>query len=229
MMQIGSRRKFLVAIVAILLSACARPPSPPPLVSMPAEFPAAYYRQLEAAGRPVLRVDSGRSLVVIEVRRAGPLARMGHDHVVAAREVSGLVAVEEGRADLVIALDRLSVDEPALRSEAGFNKQPEQDAIDGTRRNMLQKVLEVERYPWVQIRATRSAPASLHIAMTLHGTTRAMEIPAQIDTLADGIVVSGRLAFRQSDFGIVPYSVLGGALQVQDQVDLRFRIVARVL
>jgi len=53
-----------------------------------------------------------------------------------------------------------------------------------------------------------------------------VEIPAQIDALADGLVVSGRLSFKQSDFGIVPLAVLGGALQVEDRVDLRFRIVA---
>jgi hypothetical protein len=33
--------------------------------------------------------------------------------------------------------------------------------------------------------------------------------------------------FNQSDFGIVPVSVLGGAMQVQDRLDLQFRILAK--
>jgi hypothetical protein len=41
--------------------------------------------------------------------------------------------------------------------------------------------------------------------------------------------VSGRLAFEQTDFGITPYSLLGGAIAVRNEVDLRFRIIARRL
>ena len=41
------------------------------------------------------------------------------------------------------------------------------------------------------------------------------------------VVATGQLAFNQSDFGITPFSILGGAVAVQDQVALRFDIVAR--
>lgn len=223
------RRAGLLLALAALAAACA---PPPPAVGQgaptPAEFPEAYYRQAEALGQKVLRVDPQRSLVVVEVRRGGALARLGHDHVVASRDVRGYVAVAEGRADLRVPLDRLSVDEPELRGEAGFDKELPATAIEGTRRNMLEKVLESARYPDALIRVTRTAAdrSTLNVAITLHGTTRSWEIPAQIDTLADGLVVSGRLRFKQSDFGIVPLAVLGGALQVEDRVDLRFRILA---
>jgi hypothetical protein len=36
----------------------------------------------------------------------------------------------------------------------------------------------------------------------------------------------GRFAILQSDYGIVPFSVLGGALRVEDRVEIMFRIVA---
>ena len=39
--------------------------------------------------------------------------------------------------------------------------------------------------------------------------------------------MSGELALRQTDFGITPLSVAGGAIQVQDEVKLRFDIHAR--
>jgi len=41
--------------------------------------------------------------------------------------------------------------------------------------------------------------------------------------------VTGRLSFDQTDFGITPYSLLGGAIAVKNGVDLRFRIQARRL
>jgi len=39
--------------------------------------------------------------------------------------------------------------------------------------------------------------------------------------------ITGMLGLNQSDFGIVPFSILGGAIQVQDRISLRFRIHAR--
>ena len=113
------------------------PPSLP--TGAPPDFPHAYYRQLQAQGKPVFRVDAARSQVVIEVRRGGSLARLGHDHVVASHDVAGNIAPDEGRADFYVRLDALTVDEPDLRASAGFDTQPDADDIAGTRRNMLQR------------------------------------------------------------------------------------------
>lgn len=221
----------LIALLGALLAACAPPlpvQAPAVFAPLPADFPAAHYRQAAARGAEVLRVDPQRSLVVIEVRRAGALAGLGHDHVVASHDVGGFVIEAEGRADIHVALDRLVVDESALRSAAGFDTQPSDEAIAGTRRNMLEKALETERFPFALIRATRvdAERPGLSVAITLHGATRTFNVPAQIETLRDGIAVGGRMTFNQTDFGIVPYSVFGGALQVRDRLDLRFRILA---
>jgi polyisoprenoid-binding protein YceI len=221
---------FLLAVVAGLLAGCA-PGAPTQGAarspSVPAGLPETFYRQAEANGVKVLRVDPVHSLLAIEVRRAGSLARLGHDHVVASHDVQGYVAPEQGRADLVIPLARLTVDETPLRAQAGFDTQPSTEAIEGTRRNMLEKVLEVERFPLALIRIDRTAdPAHLRVIITLHGVTREYQVPAQIEAVAGGLVVSGRLDFKQSDFGIIPFSILGGAVQVQDRLDLRFRIQA---
>lgn len=218
-----------LGLFAIALVACGPVPLPRPVEveRAPAGFPEAYYRHARAEGREVLTVDAARSLVTIDVRRAGALARLGHDHVVASHAVKGFVAPREGRADLYVALDDLVVDESGLRADAGFDTQPSKEAIEGTRHNML-KLLEAERFPFVLIRADRRNAETLRIALTLHGVSRELDIPALIERLPDGLAVNGRLSFKQSDFGIVPISVLGGALQVQDQLDLRFRIVALV-
>ena len=236
-MRLHSRRAglaaaLLSAMLALTLAGCAPPvrerasaPAAPP-----AEFPEGYYLEAAARGRPVFRVESPESLVVIEVRRAGSLARLGHDHVVASHEVGGYVAPDEGRADLYVQLERLEVDEAALRAEAGFDTQPTESDIEGTRANMLVRVLEADKFPFALIRVS-GADASrrevtLSVAITLHGVTRALQAPATIDADADLIEVSGRLSFDQTDFGITPYSVLGGAIAVRNGVDLRFRIRA---
>ena len=181
----------------------------------------------------MFRVDPRESLVVIEVRRAGSLARLGHDHVVASHEVGGYVAPDEGRADLYVALARLAVDEAALRAGAGFDTQPTESDIQGTRANMLEKVLEAEKFPFALIQVsganTMRGDVTLNVVITLHGSTRTLQVPARIEADAGGMSVTGGFSFDQTDFGITPYSLLGGAIAVKNGVELRFRIRARRL
>ena len=197
----------------------------------PAEFPRTFYEQAVSRGQPVYRIEPARSLAVITVRRGGSLARLGHDHVVASRHVQGLIAPGEGRADLYLPLAELSVDEPALRAEAGLDTQPSEADIAATRANMLDKVLEVQRFPFALIRVSgpgaMTADARLGLDITLHGMTRRFELPVRIAMADGGLNIAGTLEFDQSEFGIVPFSVLGGAIQVQDRLSLRFSLQAR--
>jgi len=220
---------FLLAAALLGLAAGCMPSLPrEAAIGAQPDLSGNYYRQAQADGVTVLRVDPARSLLTVEVSSAGSLSALGHDHVVAARTLRGYVAPERNRADLSVDLAQLTVDEPALRAQAGFDSQPSADAIAGTRRNMLERVLEAERFPLAAIRIERIAQREvLRLAITLHGTTREFETPARIEALSDGgMAVSGRMQLRQSDFGITPYAVLGGALAVQDSLDLRFHIVA---
>jgi hypothetical protein len=174
-----------------------------------------------------LAIDPTQSLIAVTVRRGGPLARLGHDHVVASRTITGFAAPGQGRADFSFRLDQMTVDEPALRREAGLDTEPSEDAIAGTRANMLGKVLDADRFPLVVLHAQQLPGAALTLAITLHGTTRTVSVPTRIEAGADGVTASGALQLRQSDFGITPMSVLGGAMTVLDPLELRFRIVAR--
>jgi hypothetical protein len=241
--NIGASAASLLAPL-VLLAACALPtaqltaPSQPPPPLQPAghaeypppSFPLGFYENAARRGEPVFEVDPARSLVTVKVRRAGSLAALGHDHVVASHDLRGYIAPVEGRADLYVKLDRLVVDEPRLRAQAGFDTQPSDADIAGTRRNMLGPVLQTDRQPWALIAVTRKADASdLDVAITLQGVTRRIPVRAAIESNAGDYVVTGTLAIEQSDFGIRPFSILGGALTVADRLDIRFTIVARRL
>jgi hypothetical protein len=195
----------------------------------PADFPEIYYRQAEALGKKILHVDSAQSLVVIEVHRAGAFSRLGHDHVVASHDVSGYASIAEGLADLYVPLEQLVVDEPGLRTEAGLDPQPSREDIADTRRNMLTQTLDTAHFPYalIHIARTDANRPALNVAITLHGITRSHEVPALIKIVRNGIVVDGKMSFKQSDFGITPLSVFGGVLQVQDKLNLRFHISAQ--
>lgn len=224
-------RSLLRSLSALaLLAGCSGSAPAPPAALIGGGDAFSWYRGA-IAKEPVYRIDSARSLIAVTVRRGGPFARFGHDHVVASRRLTGYAAPRSGRADFQFRLDEMSVDEAELRQAAQLDTTPDADAIAGTRANMLGKVLEAERYPVVQLRANRSAadPAKLRLAITLHGVTRGYDVPAKIEASARTVSASGELTVLQSDFGITPMSVFGGALTVQDALHVRFSIVAQAL
>jgi polyisoprenoid-binding protein YceI len=222
-------KRFLPLL--LLLAACGQPPAPP---VPPAPAPGAGldagsepYRAAAASGAAVYAVDPGASLVTVTVRRAGLMARLGHDHVVASRTLAGYAAPGAGRADVSFRADQMTVDEPQLLHDAGIATQPSPQALEGTRKNMLGPVLEAQRYPMVTLHAERLADGRLRVAVTLHGATRWLELPAAIQVDAAQVTASGTARLKQTDFGITPFSAGGGLLSVQDELEVRYHIVAR--
>ena len=228
------RYKSLGAIVLVAagLAACAvQAPKPPPgRETGPAGFPEEFYQQSAQRGLPVFEIDPAVSLIVIEVRRGGSLAKLGHDHAIASHNVRGYVAPSEARADLFVRLDELVIDEPELRAEAGFDSQPTAAAIAGTRENML-KQLHADLHPYAVIAVdgvdTVADGPWLNASIALNGVSRAVRVPVRIEHDPDQLMLSGHVALEQSQFGIEPLAILGGALVVQDRVEVRFVIHAR--
>lgn len=204
-------------------------PVPAEQPSQPADFPAAFYQE-PARAAAVHRINSEASQVVMRVYRGGSLARFGHDHVIASRDVHGYVYwpndLREARGDLYVPIATFSIDEPALRARAGLETQPSQSDIEGTRRNM-RAALEAQAHPFVTLHVIATAGEGrqyeVQAAVTLHGVTRQVPVTAEWDN-SNGptFYLTGRFSVNQTDFGIKPFSFMGGALQVQDKVDIEF-------
>lgn len=204
------------------------------LPAVPEGFPAGVYREAQERGEPVYRVDTGRSLAVIRVYRGGRLAHLGHDHVVAARDIHGLVLWglqwQQRRADLYLHLDTLTVDEPGLRESLGLTSTPSAGDIEKTRHNMVVKTLDTARFPFMVFHLEpHSLPQPVMAVgadITLHGETVHKIISVKVDDVVGAIRFSGEFSLRQSEFGITPFTALGGLLEVTDRVDIRFDIYA---
>ena len=128
----GARRFAVTLAVALVwtLNACG-PPRMPPSPSEPSPSGARVAaepiagttaRYAPRPGSRVYRIRPDLSLVEIQVFREGSLARLGHNHLIAVRDLRGWWrqgADGRGQADLWFAADRLTVAEPALRQAAG--------------------------------------------------------------------------------------------------------------
>ncbi|HXY97722.1 MAG TPA: YceI family protein, partial [Steroidobacteraceae bacterium] len=215
------------------------PPGPVPVLPSPALPPIAPH-----VGRPY-EVVAAESLVTIRVYRGGTLASAGHNHIIASHTLAGTVYLPgdllESSFELHLAVAELTVDERELRSQesaADFPPEVPQSAREGTRRNMLgPAVLDADEYPEVVLRAERpgleSRPGAAAGELTacaeaqVRDQRRRIALPLHYELAGDTLIVSGETTLRQSELGLTPFTALMGALAVQDEMRVRFRIVAR--
>lgn len=229
------RPGVLLLAAACAFSGCTPAPresaAPPAVVAPAAPAPAA------PASAAVYVVDAPRSEVRILTFRAGPLARLGHSHVLISRDVTGRVTLPEQDApstfELEVPVATLAVDEPAARSEEGdeFASVPSATDVEGTRRNLLgPQVLDAAAFPVVRVTgsAANGGPADYVVAARLEVRGRAtpLEIPVRVQRTGSELVARGEFRVAQSALGLTPFSVALGALQVRDELVVRFRIVA---
>lgn len=235
---------LLAVLCAGLLASCRAPaPGPEPAPGRAPTGPAATPLPAPLAPPAVAgrlhRIVPGESLVQILVLRAGPLARAGHNHVVAARDMAGWVALAEDPArssfELHIPVTSLTVDERALRAVLGPEFPPElpQSAREGTRGNLLgPDVLDAAHHPEIVVRGsgleTRSggdAYAMLHI--DIRGRTRSVRVPLRYAVEPERLSVNAEFSLTHAQLGVTPFSALLGALQVDETLQFRVRLTFR--
>jgi polyisoprenoid-binding protein YceI len=179
-------------------------------------------------------IDGNASKASAHVGKTGIGSFAGHEHTVVAQIVQGEVVLDpenisKSSVDLIVPVRSLKV------SPQG---EPEGDAAKVEQAMLAPGVLDAARFSNVhfhsiEVRGQPTAPGSyaLTIAgeLSLHGATRALSIPVQVDVHGDMLTASGKMVLRQTDFGIEPTSVAGGLVKVEDEVTLTFRIGARVI
>ena len=230
-----------VLLPVLLLSGCARPvaggggPATVPGIETGSRIEAAGPLP---AGVQRYRIDAERSLLTIRVFRGGALAAAGHNHVIASHHLQGQVdraaTLEGSRVTMRIPVALLTVDEPALRAEAGaeFSAEVPESAREGTMRNLLgATLLDGGRFPAIELESTRVVAAPGGTRITLRARVRdvdsSFEVPVTLESRGADLVASGAVELRQSQLGLTPFSVMMGALQVQDVMRVQFRLVAR--
>ena len=183
-------------------------------------------------------MDSAASLLTVRVYKGGPLSRAGHNHVIASRSLHGVAYVPDDptRAsfDVHLNVSELSVDEDELRAQEGPDFPPgvPEEARVGTRRNMLgPSLLDADRYPEIvlQSEAMQRGPEGLEAQVRVIVRDRATAVIVPLKYVIQGnlLDVEGELPLKQTDLGLAPFSLFGGALRVEDEIKVRFSIVAR--
>lgn len=189
------------------------------------------------ADTPRFLVDAQASEIRLLVYRDGPLARVGHNHVISG-SVRGEIRAGARAADsgfrLEIPVESFVVDTPAARAEEGaeFAAEVSPQARQATRANLIgSDVLDAASSPLIRIDSVAlSGPRwnpSVLARIRLRAATRELRFPAAVVQQGNLLTVVANFPIRQSEFGLVPFSTLGGGLSVRNAIDVRLRLVAR--
>ncbi len=184
------------------------------------------------------------------VYRAGALARLGHNHVMVNRAIRGSVnladaagapdAVGTAAFSLSVPVARFEVDDAQARREEGsdFAAEVPDDARTGTLHNMLSTaVLDADEFAVITISGVNvAAPQGVQdltkmtaaVAFNVAGHESKIEVPFALQIDSSHMVATGTLELRQTALGLTPYSLMLGALQVQDALTIKFKIVANL-
>jgi polyisoprenoid-binding protein YceI len=229
-----SRTLALALLITAVMSCRTQPPQPPQAPQPLPDFPLEVYRP--AVGTTIYQIDGDHSRADILVRHGGKLALFGHDHVVSATRFYGYIRLvandfTRSQADVRLALNSLIVDDPAMREQFALDTELTPRDNEKTSANMHGKVLQTDFWPQVHLKVemtggTPDAPEA-RLTMRLHGEEQSFPITFKAAGMGTGqIQADGSFSLRQSDYGITPFSILGGGLQVLDQVDVTFQLQA---
>ncbi|UCD56475.1 MAG: YceI family protein [Candidatus Hydrogenedentota bacterium] len=191
-------------------------------------------------------VDPARSELVVRLFKAGFAAAFAHNHVIRATRYSGKASFDPGNLStasvrIEVQADSLMADEPEIREKYGLTKQLRVGDREKIQSTMLSaEQMHVNRYPTMEFRSTsiekRSQKQYIVTGdLTIHGVTRSVTFPVMVEQ--DDVSLNGQdpqarelqgratVRFRQSDFGIKPYSAMLGAVRNKDEVVLYADIV----
>jgi hypothetical protein len=222
--------RIVIAVLVLSVAACAARQPRPVTPHLPAQ---AALQSLPAPGE--YPIDSGGSELRLLVYRAGPLGNLGHNHVLVNRAVTGSVQIGAGVSASSISLRMRAADfvvddaQSRLEEGADFPGDIAEEAKAGTRRNLLgSAVLNAAEFPDITVKSA-SLTGTLNelnadLEISAAGHTSRVSVPLSLQGDAHHFIAAGSMELRQTALGLIPYSLMHGALQVQDAMQLKFRI-----
>lgn len=176
-------------------------------------------------------LDPKKSMVFVIVKNdpSSLLSGLAHDHAIGATGWTGNVTwpVDAGatcKIEITVPVAGLEVDIAGYREKAGLDGQ-EVSAEDKAKikENFSgSRQLDAKNYPNITFKSTacKGAGTAFMIEgdMTLRGQTRKVVVPMTIKTDGTSFSASGKFTLRGSDYGMPPFSAVGGTLRNQDSL-----------
>jgi polyisoprenoid-binding protein YceI len=173
-------------------------------------------------------IDPARSTFIVHANRGGLAWFKGHNHLIAARDFSGVAEITPGAlnpASLQMTVKAASLEE----TSDVFT--PQQKGI--INKELKEIVLESAKYPDIKFVSTdvkgglKNGQFEIKIGgdMTLHGVTRRIEIPATVALEGNSLHARGEFKLDRSDFNVKATSAFHGLVRIKNGLKFTFDMV----
>lgn len=242
MNQFLSKHRLLTLLLVVIVSTIASCKSPTPevrrgpVIAKPIVNDTPVYPD-DLRDAHLYRIIPQSSMMHVLVYRGGTMANLGHNHVISSRTVNGYVWYHEHASlcgfDIALPVNDLIVDDNDARATEGadFPVNVPDSAKEGTRHNMLsENLLDGEHFSVIRLQSANivhdSQTARVVVHVTIKNQFHIYTFPVSLLFDKNALHVSGEFSIKHTDFGIKPYSVALGALQVQDELKIKFHLIA---
>jgi polyisoprenoid-binding protein YceI len=185
-----------------------------------------------AGERANYSIDGTRSKMEIKVYKEGVFKAFGHDHILAAKGLSGQVQFDPEKIDHSTV--RLKIPTKSITVVDPGESEKDRREVQATMES--EKVLDVAKFPEITFTSTgvtsvKKTPDGSELTLSgrlnLHGVEKPVSFPLQVRADADELRGEGELSILQTDYRITPVKVGGGSVKVKDKLKITFNIVAR--
>lgn len=181
-------------------------------------------------------ISTPGSSLVVDVHKRGALSPFLHDHHLRFSQVHSAFVFDPQRPEATRG--ELVVEAGVFADEQAELSQEDRRKVEATVRGT--ETLDTARYPTIRFtfsglevlqRGGDAASGTVRgtLVGTLHIRDRSapIRVPMAATHRGSGVHVTGATAFRQSTFGIKPYSTALGTVGVEDRVDVHFDVIAQ--
>jgi polyisoprenoid-binding protein YceI len=168
--------------------------------------------------------------MTIHAYASGMLSAVGHDPVIAVRELSGEVRFAADKPEAAAVQLKMMTASMAVQNDVNDKDRREIERV------MKEDVLETAKFPDVVFEAMQARIDTVNEGryrievdgqLSLHGVTRSQRLSAQLFLMGETMRAQGEIPLRQTDFNIKPVSVAGGTLKIKDELKCVFDLLAR--
>ncbi len=177
-------------------------------------------------------IDPATSTITLHAGKSGVFSFAGHDHEIVAPVSDGEIALDR----LDFSRSRISLRFDAMALKVTGKGEPAGDVAEVQQVMLSDRVLDAKRYPVISftsrtISVTKRSGDRITVQvagdLALHGVTRPLTLPVNVQLAVDQIRADGSAVVRQTEFGIQPVKAGGGTVRVKNEVDVSFSVTAR--
>ncbi len=179
---------------------------------------------------PTYVLDKDSSKLFVWSYKEGLLSKIAHDLCILATQWEAPLEVDGDQFTVNLSVDVAGLKIQGVVKDGEVVAMKPKDTADIEGDIVGKKVLLAGKYPQIRFTGKGSRAGNEVEAtgeLTLRDATRPLNVKSKVEDADGGFKVTGEIRFKQSDFGMKPFSAMLGTIKVQDELRVTWDLAYR--